>query len=290
MIIQLLEIQPDVAQLIETSRPFACWCFASGKQTRHVIAGDPRCSFTITTRNIINKPVACVTEEPLEFRGRLSSIRVTQRSPAVHNNGVSTIVVRFAAPAKVGTALLHVLLHGHHLFGSPMNIRVVHGAPHVAATSVASSFNTVVEKKPFHVELQLRDQFGNPVTTSCSKAMKLVVEGPPPTAEGRITVKCWRELRPGIIDVEMVAQAAAQRCTIPIRLQSGSSTSVVPFSVEVVGQGVPQQLRAARSTPQNRLGLYFRSNMRRAELARRRREVQEALGGSNARKFPLGHT
>jgi ankyrin repeat protein len=288
MIIQLLESHPEVAQLVETTRPFACWCTVHGKSTRQVSAGETRCSFDVETKSIINKKAACNAEEPLEFRGRLSSIRVTQKATTSKKSVVSALRVRFAAPTKIGAVPLHVMLHGHHLCGSPMTIAVRHAATHIPATTLISQFNTVVQDKPFEVELQLRDRFQNVVSSPVSKALQLCVDGPPGGNADGIAVKSWKESRPGVVSVTIIVQSPTQRCTIPIRVSASGVNTVVPISVEVITADVRRQLRLVRASLPSRVCLFFRSAMRRAERERQKRETR-LLGGLKQRRFAPSH-
>ena len=284
MIIHLLELHPDAAQLIDTTRPFACWCAIQGKNSRYVTAGDSRCTFNVTTRNIINKKVASNAEEPLEFRGRLSSIRVTKKASASKKVINSTLRVCFASPTKAGVVPLHVMLHGHHLSGSPLVIRVHHAAAHIPSTSLLSSYNTVIQGVPFDVELQLRDQFQNVVRRT---ANSISIEGPPALNDDGISLQSWVQSRPGVIKVTVVTQRVTSRCTIPIRISANGLNLVVPFVVEVISPEIRKQLKNVKSTPVNRTSLYFRSSIRKAEIDRQRRDIR-LLGGIKTRTFAEG--
>ncbi|EAN77350.1 ankyrin-repeat protein, putative [Trypanosoma brucei brucei TREU927] len=219
LLIQIDAMDPTMRSLISTTKAMACWSRACGTCTRLLDAGSQRCSIVIKRRNILDQPVGQSASDAFSFRGGWSGVKVKG----------STGVVRFTAPTKAGYYLQHILLNDQPLFNSPLRIRVRPLGPHLPNTKILSTFNAVVVKRPFHIQLLLHDRYLNRVAHICPLRIE-AVDG------GAVHVAGWKRLHVDTVEVEVVVKEICEQCSLRFRLLApgGAGNFVVDYTVASV--------------------------------------------------------
>ncbi|CUG89927.1 ankyrin repeat protein, putative [Bodo saltans] len=302
LLLQLSSLHPEVKTLVDLTKGYACWCNVTGAHTRRVIAGDVRCGFTITVRNVLNLPPKDSLEETFEFVSdkSLSSLRVKRQpvTTATKAKCVTVYYVKFSAPTEGPFLNLAVKLHGQHVLNSPLRIRVRPSSCSPSQTICTSAFNCVVAKEKSRLTFQLRDQFGSAVLATPSN---LQVDGPSINNPDRVMLASWASKVPGVVSVLFSVEKEGAEIPVPIRFQVGGESHVVVKTVEVVSPDIYKaiidikkgSIEEANKNPnddhskkgQSKAKLYFRAAVRSSERAKKQRACRR-VGGVKHRKFP----
>ncbi|ORC92337.1 ankyrin repeat protein [Trypanosoma theileri] len=115
LMIQLASLEPLVAELIDTSKAFACWTHVHGPCDLRLRPGSKNKSLRIRRRNVLNLPLGSGIKETVEFKGDWCFVKLNK----------ATGKVCFTAPKRLGCYYQHILMDGHPLYNSPIYFEVL---------------------------------------------------------------------------------------------------------------------------------------------------------------------